>query len=139
MKLSEAAKRVIALAEAIRTYWDEELPKRHPHYPIVHLDEKSGPPPPEEKELQKFYATLPEDLIYKLVLIMYLGRGDFDTRDLAGHYEALKQTFGKPEWAANQMMDRAPLADYLSEGLAKLKESGIDVDRMLLKTSKPRK
>jgi hypothetical protein len=130
MKLLETAKEVGALAEAIRNYWDAELPKRHPDYPIVHPGEDSGPPPPEEKKLKDLLANLPEDVLYKLALIMYLGRGDFGTDDLTGHYEALKKTFGKPDGIASQMMAKAPLADYLADGLAELKRNGIDVDHL---------
>lgn len=130
MKLSETAKEVIALAEAIRNYWDAELPKRHPDYPLVHPGEDSGPPPPEEKKLRDFLASLPEEAIYQLALIMHLGRGDFGTDNLARHYEALKRTFGKSERAASQMMEKAPLAGYLADGLAELKKSGIDVDHL---------
>jgi hypothetical protein len=130
MKLSEAAKEAIALADAIRNYWDTELPKRHPHYPLIHAGENSGPPPPEEKKLRDLFASLPEDAIYKLVLIMYLGRGDFGTDHLAEHYQALKETFEKPDWAASQMLHKRPFADYLTDGLAELKKSGIDVDQL---------
>ncbi len=52
MKLSETVSEVIALAEAIRNYWDAELPKRHPDYPFVHPGEDDGPPPPEEQKLK---------------------------------------------------------------------------------------
>ncbi len=130
MKLSETAKQVIGLAEAIRNYWDTELPKRHPDYPLVHPGEDSGPPPPEQKKLDKLLASLPEDVIYKLALIMKIGRGDFGPDDLAGHYQALKETFVKPEWAASQMMEKAPLADYLTDGLTELKRNGINVDQL---------
>lgn len=128
MKLSETAKEVITLAAAIRNYWDTELPKRHPNYPVVSPGEDSGPPPPEKKKLRDLLASLPEDVIYTLVLLMYLGRGDFGTDDLAKHYETVKQKFAKPDWAASQLMGKAPLADYLSDGMAELKKSGIDVD-----------
>lgn len=130
MKLLEAANEVIAFAEAIRDYWDAELPKRHPDYPLVHAGEDSGPPPPEEKKLKDFLARLPEDIVYKLALILYLGRGDFGTDDLTGHYEELKRRFGRPEEAAAQMVGKASLADYLTDGLAELRSNGIDVDRL---------
>lgn len=130
MKLSEAANEVIALAETIRNYWDTELPKRHPDYPFIHPGEDSGSPPPEEQKLKDLLARLPEDTVYKLALIMYLGRGDFGAADLAGRYEGLKKTFGKPDWIASQMMGKASLADYLLDGLDELKKSGIDVDHL---------
>jgi hypothetical protein len=104
MKLSEAAKEVIALAEAIGRYWDAELPKRHPDYPFVRAGEDSGPPPPEEKQLKELLARLPADIVYQLALLMYLGRGDFGTDDLPGHYKAITETFPKPARATSQMI-----------------------------------
>src|SRR5208283_1381136 len=113
MKFSETATEVIALATAIRNYWDTELPKRHPNYPVVSPGEDSGPPPPEQQTLRNLLASLPEDDIYKLALLMYLGRGDFGAEDLAGHYETLKKRFATPDWAVAQLLGKAPLADYL--------------------------
>ncbi len=139
MKLSEIAREVIGLADAIRHYWDKELPKRHPDYPIVHPGEESGPPPPEEKKLQDLLASLPEDAIYQLLLLTYLGRGDFSSRDLAAQFESLKRAFGKPEWAVSQMLEKPPLADYLSEGLEELKKQNVDVDKMLPRPARSRK
>jgi hypothetical protein len=130
MKLSETAKEVIALADAIRNYWDTELPKRHPDYPLVHPGEDSGSPPLEEKKLKELLENLPEEMLYKLILIMYLAWGDIGTEDLAGQYEALKERFGKPEWAVSQMRGKASLADDLTDGLAELTRNGIDVDTM---------
>ncbi len=34
MRFSDNATRVIDLATAIRDYWNTELPKRHPNYPL---------------------------------------------------------------------------------------------------------
>ena len=131
MKLAETAKKVVALAEAIRKYWDRELPKRHPAYPLVNPGEDDGPPPPEEKKLKDFLARLPEDEVYKIALILHLGRRDFGTAELARRYTAMKERFGEPEWAAARMI-KAAYADYLSEGLAKLKKAGIDPDHLPL-------
>jgi len=140
MTLSEAAKRVIDLARKVREYYDTELPKRHPNYPLVDPNEESAPPPPEETELRAFLAALPEELLYQLTLIMYLGRGDFGTDDLAGYYEALKGTIGDPEQTTSQMMVyKAVLADQLSDGLEELRQHKINVDKMPLKKVKVRK
>ena len=137
MKLSETAKAVITLADAIQSHWDTELPKRHPDYPLVHSGEDSGPPPPEQEKLKDLLANLPDDDVYKLALIMYLGRGQFGTDDLEGSFEALKKTLGNPDSAASQMTEKAPLADYLTDGLAELKKSGIDVDHLTFTSVKP--
>jgi hypothetical protein len=136
MQLSKAAHKVIALATAIREYWETELPKRHPDYPLVRAGEDSGPPPPQEKELKDFLAGLPGDQVYKLLLIMYLGRGDFGTEDLSGSYKYLKDTFGRPAWAISQMMEKAPLAEYVTDGLAVLQKTGLDPDNLALTSAR---
>jgi Protein of unknown function (DUF3775) len=128
MKLSETTAEVIALATAIGDYWDTELPKRHPNYPFISPTEDSGPPPPEEKKLKDLLTSLSADDVYKLTLLMYVGRGDFGTDDLAKHFGMLKKRFANPDNAIAQMMGKASLADYLTDGLAELEKSGIDLD-----------
>ncbi len=128
MKLSEAAKTVIPLARKVREYYDAKLPKWYPDYPVIDPAREGPPPPKEQRELRDFLGSLPSETIQQLILLMYLGRGDFGADDLPGSYEALKQTFGKSEWAASQMMEKAPLAQYLSDGLLELKRHRISVD-----------
>jgi hypothetical protein len=132
MRLSETAQEIIKLAAEVRSYWSRELPKRHPHFPMVSPGEDSGPPPPEKQRLRELLLNLPPDAIYQLALIMYLGRGDFDATDLAQEYDNVRSTFAKPSWAATQMLEKAPLADYLSDGLTKLHDKGFDVDHLPL-------
>ena len=79
-------------------------------------------------------------MIYPLIGILYLGRGDWAADDLAGTYEGLKGVFGDPEEAASQMMlYKATLADELSDGLEELRKHKIDVDKIPLKRVKVRK
>lgn len=137
MKLSEIATEVILLADSIRAYWDKELPKRHPDYPFIKPGESSGSPPPEASQLRRLLLGLDDELVYQLILVMYLGRGDFDTRDLDGDLQQMRDTFGKPENAVAQMMDKAPLGDYLADGLEILRNEGIDVDQMIPHPAKP--
>jgi hypothetical protein len=139
MRVSDAAERAIDLARKVREYYAAELPKRHPNYPVIGLDEESAPSPPEEKELSDFLAALPVEIIYQLILVMYLGRGDFGTNDLADYYETLKRTFSDPKHAASQMMGKAPLADYLLDGLEELRKHNINVDSLPLSRVKSRK
>jgi hypothetical protein len=139
VNLSEAANRVIDLARKVREYYDAELPRHHPNYPLVGPGEQDPPPPPEEEELRAFLAVLSDEMIYQLILIMYLGREDFGTDDLASSYEGLKKMFGDREDAVSQMLDKAPLADYLLDGLEELRKHNINADRMPLKKSKVRK
>jgi Protein of unknown function (DUF3775) len=130
MRLSEGIGAVIRLAEASQQYWDRELPKRHPHYPVIREGEDSGPAPPEEGQLEVLLRSLPEEQIYALILLMYIGRGDFGTNHLAENYKAMKETFETPAMAIAQMKGTGTLAEYLSDGLAELKKHNIDPDAL---------
>jgi len=130
MKLSEVLKEVIRLASASRDYWDRELPKRHPNYPLLRAGEDSGPAPPEEKELDDFLRKLPPEQIYALILLMYLGRGDFGTEDLDECYKTMKETFPRAELAVTQMSRKGFLAEYLADALAELQAHQMDVDKL---------
>jgi hypothetical protein len=132
MTFSEATNEVLRLAKAIRRYHDAELPKRHPEYPFVDPWGEIDPAPPEKHELKSFLERLPSDFVYKLALLMYLGRGDYSTDELTEQYDAIRKTFAKPELAISQMMEKAPLADYLSDGLLELENHGVDADNLLV-------
>ncbi len=129
MKLATLASKASSLSEAIFDYWSTELPKRHPEYPVVNPGEDSGPPPPQEKKLRELLKSLPEDMLWKLALVMDLGIGRFDTRDLPGGYQALRDNFDRPSELIALMID-TPLESYLTRGMAKLKNQGIDLDKM---------
>lgn len=132
MKLSETAAKVIDLSTAIDNYWNAELPKRHPHYPVVSPGEDSGPPPPESLQLENLLRGLSKDDVYTLTLLMHLGRGDFGPENLTANYEALKKRFPKPDRAIAQLIGKASLADYLTDGMAELEKNGLDVDHLAL-------
>ena len=42
MQLSKVAQEALRKAEAIRNYWDAELPRRHPDYPLVNPGKTPG-------------------------------------------------------------------------------------------------
>jgi hypothetical protein len=132
MKLSEATNRVIDLADKVRAYYEREMPKWHPKYPLAYPGEEDPPPPPEEKELREFLLSLPEDMIRQLILIMHLGREDFGADALATQYEELKGTYGDSEQTASHLASWAPLADQLLDGLEELRKHQIDVDKLPL-------
>jgi hypothetical protein len=139
MKLSEATNSVVDLARKVREYYATELPKRHPNYPVVDLGELGVPPPREESALRDFLSRLPGEMVYQLLLVMYLGRGDVGVGDLAEFYETLKGTFTRAQDAVSQMMDKAPLADYLTDGLEELRKHNVSLDNLPLKKAKVRK
>lgn len=135
MKLSKIINKVIALVTKIRAYWDRELPKRHPNYPLVNPGEDSGPPPPEQKQLENFLAGLPEEMIFQLALVKDMLWGNFTINDLPKLYQEVKERYETPELAALLLAHKAALADELTDGLAELEKRGIDVDNLPIKAA----
>jgi hypothetical protein len=130
MKLSEAVREAIRLGDASRAYWDRELPKRHPHYPMIRAGEDSGPPPPEDGQIQALLQSLPEDQLYSLVLLMYVGRGDFSADHLPAAYQTMKEAFPRKELAVAQMVGKGMLAEYLTDALEEIQKHHIDLDNL---------
>jgi hypothetical protein len=130
MKLSEVIRQVIRLGEASRAYWDRELPKHHPRYPLIRAGEDSGPPPPEDAQIEAILKSLPEEQLYALILLMYVGRGDFSADQLLPAYQAMKETFPTKDLVIAQMTGKRTLADYLTDALEELDKRNIDVDHL---------
>lgn len=128
MPFSETVKRVMDLATAIRDYWDRELPKRHPKYPLVQPGEDSGPPPPEERELRDLLRSLSAEEVAQLLTIIKFGRRVFPASEFHRHWQDLVKSAPDIEWEVSYLSEYPPLADELADGLQELANSGIDLD-----------
>lgn len=143
MKLSEAANKVIDLSRKVFDYYEAEYPKYYPNYPLVDSEEdvegKKVPPPPEEKELREYLATLSEEMLHQLVLLVYFGRWEFGPERLAENYEKVKDRVGDAVQTASWMMHEVPLADELLDGLEELRKHHLNIDKLPLQKVKARK
>jgi len=129
-KLSSILPKVIELSAAIREYWDRELPKRHPNYPLIDPDADDGPPPPEEKKLRRLLKGLPEDTLFQIGYIAQLGRGDSQRGDLEQMFEYTKQWLDDSDLATEIFVGTPGLSDHLQRGMSQLAERRIDVDHL---------
>jgi hypothetical protein len=129
MKLATIVNKAVSLSEVIFQYWDTELRKHHPNYPLVYPGEEDGPPPPQQKKLRELLSSLPEDTLYKLALLRDVGRGIVKTNDLEGGYQDLRDDWDNPAQLIEVLVDK-PLDYDLPEGLARLKTAGIDLDKI---------
>lgn len=129
MKLSEDLTRIITLAKSIRMYWEEESPKRHPNYPLICLNEDSGPPPEEKQQLRQLLESFTAAELYLLIMLMYVGRGDMGVDDLLDDYESMSDSFSKPQWAVDQLISKSSLDIYLTAGMTRLSEAQIDLQQ----------
>jgi hypothetical protein len=77
MKLSTVVQKVIRPGDASRAYWDRELPRHHPHYPVIGAGEKSAPVPSEDVKIKALLTRIPESHLHTIMLHAYVGRGDF--------------------------------------------------------------
>lgn len=136
MKLSETVATVIEHASAMLDYPKPACPKEHRHLPFP-PGVRFGPSPPQT-QLRIFLGSLPDEDVYTLTLLMYLGRGDFVARDLAMHSQCVKDRFQKPEYAISQMLGKAQLGKLLAAGVAKLQTSGLDIDHLTFASARSR-
>lgn len=128
MTRSQLIDRVIDLATRIGEYWDAELPRRHPRYPLIRAGEDSGPPPPEEGALRELLRSRPVEDVYFLAALMYLGIGDFNPPGIGPEMDQMRRTFGDPDRAITQMLSKGALAAHLTDGYQALRDAGIDPD-----------
>jgi hypothetical protein len=130
MKLSEVVREVVRLGDASRAYWDKELPKYHPHYPVIRAGEDSPPPPPEDAQIQALLTSLPEDQLYAIVLLTYIGRGDFSADRLLPEYQTVKEVFPSRDMAIAQLTGSKTLAEYLTDAMEQVQQRHIDLDNL---------
>jgi hypothetical protein len=128
MTRSEALKELIRLAERSRAYWDKELPKHHPKWPIIQTGEDSGPPPQEDAEILKILESLSDDDLYLLCLLMYVGRGDFDIDHLRPAYLRIRDTFPSRDLAIDQILGKRALSEYLTDAWDAVQKRHINLD-----------
>jgi hypothetical protein len=130
MKLSDVVQEVIRLGDASRAYWDKELPKHHPHYPVIRPGETSAAPPPEDAQIQALLKKLPEEQLYALILLTYVGRGDYNADHLLPAYQDVKETFPSPDLAIAQVTGEKTVAEYLTDALEEIQKRHIDLDNL---------
>jgi hypothetical protein len=92
----------------------------------------TAPVKPEKERLRTFLLGQPPAIIYAVMTVMYLGRGDYGSElDFLERYTQLSDVARKPEWGVNQMVNKIPLADYLERGMKLAAAIGIAVDDLL--------
>ncbi len=129
MRLSEVVREIIRLGDASRAYWDRELPKHHPHYPVIRAGEDSAPPSPEDAQIQALLKSLPEDQLYDVLLLTYVGRGDFSADNLPAARQNVKEIFPSRDLAIAQLTgSKTLLGEYLTDAMEEIQKRGIDLD-----------
>lgn len=83
------------------------------------------------QDLRGMMRSLSSEEICWVETIMYLGRDSDGTAGLDDRYQDLFDRFDGPEIEVNHIVAKAPLADYLEGGLAKLTRDSIDVDSLM--------
>ena len=137
MKLSETVQEVIRLGTASRAYWDRELPKSHPHYPVLRPGEPEVPPPGEEAQIRSLLKGLPEPQVYTLVLLAHLGRREFTADRLPTAYDNMKEAFPTKDIAIAEMAENANVGEDLTDALEELTQRRIDLDTLSFANGAP--
>lgn len=91
---------------------DDEPVQTDDQYDVM-IDEKNTS---VEEEIEGVLAELPEDELYEVLALAWVGRGTFDATDWDDALEAAAD--GTSDDAIAQLMDMPMLAAYLDAGLA---------------------
>jgi hypothetical protein len=148
MKLSEIATRVIELARCPKlpaspsdneSYIDEldEAPDEVDEAPddseeaILTQWLQGRPESEQSRQLRQFLLGQSTTVIYSLVLLMYVGRGDIEPRHVEKQRQHIRHICRDQAWAVSWLVSKAPLADYLETGLRICRQKNIDLDRWM--------
>lgn len=137
MQLSHAVNKVIDLAHIVREHYAMKFPKGQKSASSVAVAKENIPAPPEENELREFLSGLAPEMIFRIMLIMCLGRGDFAATNLVGFYQTTLRSWGTPQAAIEQIMEKSWLPAYLVDGLEELRIHLFDVDNLPLPNISP--
>jgi hypothetical protein len=56
---------------------------------VILAEERSAPPPPEDARIQALLNSLPEEQLYAVALLTYVGRGDFTVDRVIPAYQTI--------------------------------------------------
>ncbi len=130
MSLSGIVRRVIDLARA-SSQEDESLWIEPRTGPVYSIDMMRPGPSTYRRELREYLLGHPVEVICPILVIMCVGSGVYSVRDLSLRCRRARAKFKTTQEAVNEMVGKAPLAEYLEEGLRLLANRGIDVDGLL--------
>lgn len=129
MNFLDTVHRVIDLARRTREYYDAELPKFHPDYPLVHESESEPPPPPTEAELREFLGTLPDDTLHRLIALGRVAWGKMIGNDFQALVDHQKRTYADRSQAIDHLMNKGGLEGELEDGLEDAATRGAVLER----------
>ena len=130
MKLSRVVGELIRLGDASHAYWDHELPKHHPHYPVVRAGEASVPPPPEDARFKRCSAALRTISSTPSHSLRTWARATFSADHLQTAFQTMKETLPNKELAIAQIMAEKSLAEYLTDAMEEIRNREIDLDHL---------
>jgi hypothetical protein len=79
-----------------------------------------------DMELDTFVRSLTVGVLYRLLMLVYMSKGNFETPTFLDAYEEVSRRFPKPHWATEELLrDPALLADWLDYGLYLFHREGV--------------
>jgi hypothetical protein len=97
---------------------------------VILAEERSAPPPPEDAQIQELLESLPEDQLYAVTLLTYVGRGDFTADRLIPEYRTIKEILPSKELAIARITGQKALGEYLTDAMAEIQKRHIDLDSL---------
>jgi hypothetical protein len=131
MKLSEVIHELRQLGQARTHYWETELPKIYPRYPLIYPGEPEEVPGPDEIRMRQFAQSLPIDVLNMLEVLVDLMWRKIEPADIGSRFREYQQRYTDHSYAVNRLMRHGMLELDLEDSLEILADHGIDVDSLL--------
>ena len=74
--------------------------------------------------------SLPVDQVYALILLTYVGCGDFSADHLMCAYRTMKEILPSKDVAIAQITGQKTLAEYLTDAMEEIQKRHIDLDSL---------
>jgi hypothetical protein len=97
---------------------------------VILAGERPAPPPPEDAQIQAFLKNLPEDQLYAVALLTYVGRGDFTVDRLVPAYQTIQEMLPSREVAIAPIMGQKTLGEYLADAMTEIQQRHINLDSL---------
>ena len=131
MKVSDIVTQTISLAKAANEARSAQGAEDSPIVASGGYTATVKPRIAEERRLREFLEKQSPSTIYLLMAITYLGRGDFEAKELPDQYRDMGDAFVNAQLAARQMFEMWPLPEFLENGMTTLTRAGVDVDKLI--------
>lgn len=131
MTFTQLLNRVAELSDRRAEKWAAETRAALPDYPFVRPGDVEPEPPAEEAELKALLSSLPDETLYAVAMVLWVGTWGFPVDDLPALKEKIKDRFGERESAIRRLISIAGMSLEMADGIERFRRGGHEVENLI--------